>query len=206
MAYNFCAVQRKSDGKYLQTNGTWGTLDFTSNYTSCRFYYSDADDVANYITSYPGGEYRVIEFWIPGSTSSNRPKSNATVLGNFQGALYASNEVTVDAVDYRGRFDRCVVQTVAEYNTFLADWNTAGGRGGYLLVSIDDINVYGFQGWMDPSRVAGMPEDYFSGFGAIPIVSTNSNTTSGGYRRIVYGGAYSDAPFSGINMKFVFAG
>ena len=204
MAYNFCAVQRKSDGKYLQTNGTWGTLDFTSNYTTCRFYYSDADDVANYITSYPSGDFRVIEFWIPGSPNANRPKSNATVLGNFQGSLYSANEVTVDSVDYRGVLDRCRVQTVENYNTFLTDWNTAGGRGGYLLVAIDDIDNYAFQGWVEPSRIEGIPAEYEGGYGAIPIASTNSNTTSGGYRRIVYSGAFSDVPFSGINMKFVF--
>jgi len=204
MAYNFCAVQRKSDGKYLQTNGTWGTLDFTSNYTTCRFYYSDADDVANYITSYPGGEYRVIEFWIPGSPNANRPKSNSTVLGNFQGSLYSANEVTVDSVDYRGVLDRCRVQTTENYNTFLTDWNTAGGRGGYLLVSVDDVVAYSFQGWEETARIPGMPEDYFEGFVAIPIASTNSTTTSGGYRRIVYQGAFSDRAFTGINMKFVF--
>ena len=204
MAYNFSAVQRKSDGKYLLMNNTWGTLDFTANYTTARFYYSDADDVSAFVTSYPGGEYRVVEYWIPGTPGSNRPKSNSTVLGNFMGSLYSANEVTVDSVENRGTFDRCVVQTTAQYDTFLADWNTAGGRGGYLLVSIEDIENYFFQGWLDPSRVKGMPGDYFEGFGAIPIASTNSDTRSSGYRRIVYSGAFSEQPFSGINMKFVF--
>jgi hypothetical protein len=206
MAYNFCVVQRLSDGKYLTNTGGWDNLNFTDNYSKARFYYSDADDVSDYIGGYPIGDYRVIEYWMPGSPTSNRPFSNSTVLGNFMGSLYSANSVIVNAVDYRGVYDRCVVTTTDDYNGFLADWNIAGGVGGYLVITDSQNDNYGFRGTIPASEVSGMPRDYFDGFWAMAITNTNSTTTSSGYRRIVFSGVFSSAPYSGEEFKYVFTG
>ena len=95
MAYNFCAIQRKSDGKYLQTNGAFGTLDFSNNYTRARFYYGDPDDVSNYVSGYGGGDYRILEYWMPGDSGRNKPFSDETVIGNFLGSPGGANKVKI---------------------------------------------------------------------------------------------------------------
>jgi len=104
MAYNFCAVQRKSDGKYLQINGTFATLDFTSNYSNARFYFGDNDDVSNFLGSYGSGDFRVIEYWMPGDSSSNKPLSNETVLNNFLGSPGGANVVKINTWDRNDAF------------------------------------------------------------------------------------------------------
>lgn len=206
MAYNFCVVQRLSDGKYQTRTGGWDTLDFTSNYSNARFYYSDADDVSQYISGYPGGDYRVVEYWMPGKPSGNRPKSNATILNNFMGQLYSANSVTIDSVLTKYGFDRCRVQTVDDYNGFLGDWNVAGGRNGWLIFTTEQVEQFGIQGVIPAEEVRGMVSDYTGGgYWAMAIQSTNSNRSSAGYRRIVYNGGFSEAPFTGIDVPYVFA-
>ena len=205
MAYNFCVVQRLSDGKYQTRTGGWGTLNFTNNYTNARFYYSDADDVQNYITGYPVGDYRVVEYWMPGSPSNNRPKSNATILNNFVGDLYSANSVVIDSVLTKYGFDRCRVQTTEDYNGFYADWNVAGGRNGWLIFTTQQVEQYGFRGVIPAGEVRGMVSDYANGeYFAMAIQSTNSNPTSAGYRRIVYAGGFSEVDFRGLDVPYVF--
>lgn len=206
MAYNFCVVQRLSDGKYLTNTGGWDNLNFTNNYSKARFYYSDADDVSTHISGYPIGDYRVIEYWMPGNPNTNRPFSNATVLGNFMGSLYSANAVVVDSVSTKNGYDRCRVQTTDDYNGFLADWNVARGIGGYLVLTDAQNSRYGFRGTVPAMEVRGMPSDYGEGWWAIGISSTNSTTTSSGYRRIVFAGVFSSAPYSGEEFKYVFVG
>lgn len=156
MAYNFSAVQRLSDGKYQCTCGDWRTLDFTSNYTAVRFYYSDADDVANYITGYPVNDYRVVEYWMPGSTATNKPLSNNTLLGNFAGSLYQANAVTIDTVRgetftstsqnfinavndaLRNRLTPWIVFSQAEYDTY----RPAGAIGGSKVPGASSPSSY----------------------------------------------------------------
>jgi hypothetical protein len=205
MAYNFCVVQRLSDGKYQTRTGGWDTLDFTSNYSNARFYYSDADDVSQYISGYPGGDYRVVEYWMPGKPSGNRPKSNATILNNFMGQLYSANSVTIDSVSTKYGFDRCRVQTVDDYNGFLGDWNIAGGRNGWLIFTTEQVEPFGIQGVIPAAEIRGMVSDYTGrDYWAMSIRSTNSSPGSSGYRRIVYNGGFSEAPFSGLDVPYVF--
>lgn len=118
MAYNFCAVQRKSDGKYLQTNGDFATLDFTRNYSSARFYYGDPDDVSNYISGYGGGDYRILEYWMPGNSALNKPFSNETVIGNFLGSPGGANKVKI------GSWRRSDVFTIDTSDPATATFNT----------------------------------------------------------------------------------
>jgi hypothetical protein len=206
MAYNFCAVQRVSDGAYLLTSGEWGTLDFTSNYTNARFYYSDADDVAQHITGYPAGEYRVVEYWMPGDPQSNLPKSNNTLLNNIQGSLYGANVVTCDSVNYRGTVDRMVVTVQSEYDAFLSAWNSNGGTNGWIMFTqdqIDSLRIVGAPSARDFGFFPSVYDNYF----AVSVRSTNSTTTSSGYRRIVWYGAFTEgaASFSGQQFQWVFA-
>lgn len=201
MAYNFCAVQRISDGKYLLANNTFGTLDFTSNFTTARFYFSDADDVNNYLGSHPGGDYRVIEYWMPGNSSSNLPKSNQAILNNFQGSPYSANVVTVDSVEYKGALDRMVVTEDAEYTDFVSDYNNNGG-GGFLLFTQTQVDNFGLQGAV-PASELGLDEAYKDLF-ATPIASTNQTPSSGGYRRIVMEGAFFESPFTGESVQYTF--
>ncbi len=203
MAYNFTAIQRISDGKYLLATGEFGTLDFTSNYANARFYYSDADDAANYLSSYPGGDYRIIEYWIPGIPQANVPKSNNTLLNNIQGSLYAANAVLADSVDYRGQFDRIVVRDATQYTEFQNAWNTNGGQNGYLLFTQDQIDTLALQGAQESARF-GLGDAY-SEFFAVNIISTNQSPNSGGYRRIVMNGAFFEAPFTGETFQWAFA-
>lgn len=207
MAYNFCAVQRVSDGKYLLNTGEWGTLDFTSNYTSARFYYSDADDVAQHITGYPGGEYRVVEYWMPGKPNTNLPKSSSTLLNNFQGSLYAANSVTVDSVNYRGNVDRMVCKVQSEYDAFLSAWNSNGGRNGWIMMTttqVENLRIVGAA----PARDLRIFDAVYNDYWAVGIQSTNSNPASGGYRRIVWSGVFQEGAigFSGETFQWVFAG
>jgi hypothetical protein len=206
MAYNFCAVQRVSDGAYLLTSGEWGTLDFTSNYTNARFYYSDADDVAQHITGYPSGEYRVVEYWMPGDPQSNLPKSNNTLLNNIQGSLYGANSVTCNSVNYRGNVDRMVVTVQSQYDAFLSAWNSNGGANGYVMFTqsqIDSLRIIGATAARDMRIFDSVYNDYY----AVGIRSTNSNTASSGYRRIVWSGAFVEGAvsFSGQSFQWVFA-
>lgn len=203
MAYNFTAIQRISDGKYLLATGEFGTLDFTSNYTNARFYYSDADDAANYLSSYAGGDYRIIEYWIPGAPASNKPKSNSTILNNIQGSLSSANAVTSDSVDYRGSLDRIVVRDETQYSEFQSAWNANGGLNGYLLFTQDQVNNLALQGAQE-AAVFGLG-DAFSDFFAVNIRSTNQSPNSGGYRRIVMNGAFFEAPFTGEAIQWTFA-
>ena len=202
MAYNFSAVQRISDGKYLLNTGEWGTLDFTSNYTRARFYYGDADDVSNFLSSYPSGDYRVIEYWMPGDTKTNLPKSNNTVLNNFLGSPGGANSVTVNAVNYNGSYDRMVVTVAAEYDAFLSDWNANGGRNGFVIFTQSQVDSLGIRG-AAPTRDYGL-SSFGEGFFAAPIASTNSSPRSGGYRRIVWSGAYASTSYSGQVFQFAF--
>ena len=122
------------------------------------------------------------------------------------GSLYSSNAVVVNAVNYRGAYDRCVVTTTEDYNGFLADWNVAKGMGGYLVLTDAQNSNYGFRGTVPAMEVRGMPSDYGEGWWAMAITSTNSNTASGGYRRIVFAGVFSSAPYSNEEFKYVFVG
>ncbi len=203
MAYNFTAIQRISDGKYLLATGEFGTLDFTSNYTNARFYYSDADDAANYLNSYAGGDYRIIEYWMPGKPSANVPKSNNTLLNNIQGSLYSANSVLSDSVLYRGQVDRIVVKDATHYTEFVNAWNTNGGQNGYLLFTPTQVNTLGLQGAYEASRF-GLGDAY-SDFFAVNIRSTNQSPNSGGYRRIVMNGAFFESEFTGETFQWAFA-
>ena len=149
MAYNFSAVQRISDGKYQCVCGDWRTLDFTSNYTAVRFYYSDADDVANYITGYPVDDYRVVEYWMPGSNSTNFPKSNNTLLGNFQGSLYQANSVTIDTQS------RDVFTSTSQ--AFINAMNDAirNRQIMWLVLSEAEVATYGFRNTVPGAEIAG---------------------------------------------------
>lgn len=157
MAYNFCVVQRLSDGKYQDANGSWRTLDFTSNYSMARFYYSDADDVANYITGYPNGDYRVVEYWMPGNQNSNPPKSNNTLLGNFLGSLYSANAVTIDSI--RGDF------FTTSTTIFQTDFENASRNRErmWLVLSEADVATYGVEGAIDGTEVGGalQPSEFY---------------------------------------------
>ena len=201
MAYNFCAVQRISDGKYLLANNTFGTLDFTSNFTTARFYFSDADDVQNYLGSHPGGDYRVIEYWMPGDTGRNLPKSNSTILNNIQGSLYSANSVTADTVFFNGSYDRVVVTDATQFTDFASDYNNNGG-GGYLLFTQTQVDTYGLQG-AEPARAVGLDAAY-DGLFAVIIRAVNQSTRSGGYRRIAFEGAFFEQSFTGESIQFAF--
>lgn len=207
MAYNFCAVQRVSDGTYQLNNGTWGTLDFTSNYTSARFYYSDADDVAQHIQGYPAGEYRVVEYWMPGTPQTNLPKSSNTLLNNFQGSLYSANVVTCDSVNYRGTVDRMVVTVQSQYDDFLSAWNSNGGAGGYIMMTASQVETLSIVGAV-PARDLRIFDAVYNDYFAVGIRSTNANTASSGYRRIVWNGVFQEGAtgFSGQSFQWVFAG
>jgi hypothetical protein len=157
MAYNFSAVQRLSDGKYLCVCGDWRTLDFTSNYTAARFYYSDADDVSNYIGGYPVGDYRVVEYWMPGSTSTNKPFSNNTLLGNFAGSLYQANSMTIDSA--RGETFTSTSQAfINAVNAALANRVIP-----YLVFTQAEVDSYGVVGAVLGNKVAGAstPTSYY---------------------------------------------
>lgn len=203
MAYNFTAIQRISDGKYLLATGEFGTLDFTSNYTNARFYYSDADDAANYLNAYPGGDYRIIEYWIPGRPDSNLPKSNNTLLNNIQGSLYSANAVLSDSVNYRGSNDRIVVRDATQYTEFQNAWNANGGANGYLLFTQDQLDTLALQGAQEAVRF-GLGDAYSDLF-AVNIRSTNQTPTSGGYRRIVMNGAFFESEFTSQTFQWAFA-
>ena len=149
MAYNFSVVQRLSDGKYQCTCGDWRTLDFTSNYSSVRFYYSDADDVSNYITGYPNGDYRVVEYWMPNTQNSNPPKSNATLLGNFQGSLYQANGVTIDSQS-RDIFTSSTQIFINAMNDALRNRQMM-----WLVLTEDEIGNYGFRNFVPGAEVRG---------------------------------------------------
>lgn len=149
MAYNFSAVQRLSDGKYQCVCGDWRTLDFTSNYSAVRFYYSDADDVANYITGYPVDDYRVVEYWMPGKTSTNPPKSNNTLLGNFAGSLYAANAVTIDTQS-RDIFTSSTQAFINAMNDAIINRQAM-----WLVLSEAEINTYGFRNFVPGAEVRG---------------------------------------------------
>ena len=157
MAYNFCVVQRLSDGKYLDANGSWRTLDFTSNYSMARFYYSDADDVANYITGYPVGDYRVVEYWMPGKQNVNPPKSNNTLLGNFLGSLYSANDVTIDT--HRG--DSFTSSTTIFQTSF--NDSVRNRERMWLVLSEAEVATYGVEGAEPGSRIAGalQPDNFY---------------------------------------------
>lgn len=157
MAYNFSAVQRLSDGKYLCVCGDWRTLDFTSNYSAVRFYYSDADDVANYITGYPIGDYRVVEYWMPGSTSTNKPFSNNTLLGNFAGSLYQANSMTIDSA----RGETFTSTSQAFINAVVAALQNRVTP--YLVFTSAELGTYGVEGASLGSRIPGAstPTSYY---------------------------------------------
>jgi len=161
MAYNFTVIQRVSDGKYLGTNGTFQTLDFTSNYTSVRFYYSDADDAQQFVDSYAPGDYRVVEYWVPGEPSSNRPKSNATLLNNFQGSLYRANSVTISDQSR----DR-ISTGDNEFNIQASEHIESRAVGVYLVLSEEDLDTYGIRGAVIGERIrnASEPTKYYLQF------------------------------------------
>ncbi len=202
MAYNFTAIQRISDGKYLLATGKFGTLDFTSNFTNARFYYSDADDAANYLNSYAGGDYRIIEYWMPGKPGTNVPKSNNTLLNNIQGSLYSANAVTVDSVNYRGTIDRMVVTDATQFTEFQNAWNANGGGGGYLLFTADQVGSLGLEGALEASRL-GL-DSVYNDFFAVSVRSINQSPRSGGYRRIVMNGAFFNVDFTNEVFQWTF--
>ena len=150
MAYNFCAVQRKSDGKYLQINGTFATLDFTRNYSNARFYFGDNDDVSNFLSSYGSGDFRVIEYWMPGDSSSNKPLSDATVLNNFLGSPGGANKVKISSWVWGADFS--FDKDDAASQTFHTDALAAFGNRKIVLLGLNGAQF----------EAAGRPEVLFS--------------------------------------------
>lgn len=156
MAYNFCVVQRLSDGKYQTRTGGWDNLNFTNNYTNARFYYSDADDVQNYITNYPVGDYRVVEYWMPGKPATNKPKSNSTILNNFMGSLYSANTVPGDLGG-----DRFVTNDATDRNAIST--GLANRLVVWLVFSEEQIGAGRIEGALPGAEVGGAsyPDSFY---------------------------------------------
>jgi hypothetical protein len=162
MAYNFSAIQRKSDGKYKCVCGDWRTLDFTTNYTAVRFHFGDDDDASQYASAYGEGDFRVIEYWMPGEPGGNKPFSNETVIGNFLGSFYGANRVTIDALIEGNIFSTSTT-------VFREDAQTAfeNRQSIFLVFTESEVNTYGIEGTLRGSDLRGatMPSNYYLNIG-----------------------------------------
>jgi len=154
MAYNFSAIQRKSDGKYKCVCGDWQTLDFTSNYTAVRFHFGDDDDAAQYASAYGSGDFRVIEYWASGDPNTNKPFSNDTVIGNFLGSFYGANRVTIGTFIEGFLFDTST-------DAFRQDAQTAFANRQriYLVFTPDELGTYEIEGALLGRDLAGATMD-----------------------------------------------
>lgn len=97
MAYAINMVQRVSDGA-IYTGGGFVEINTPRNYQLCAFFGGNPDNVPQLVSGLPGGEYRIIPFWMPGNEGQNLPNYNGTVFSNFTAGVNA-NTVTINGFE-----------------------------------------------------------------------------------------------------------